>query len=361
MASDGIGSNVPVRARVGAIDRPFRPFLRVMLAVATCAILGCDRLPTGPAAAGGAIRAVTLAEWSADGLAGGGADAALDWIGATGANTVTLIVTAYQADAHAAALRENDPRTPSPGAVRHAIAHARALGLAVVLKPHVDLDDGAWRGTIAPADPGTWFASYRAFVRPWAQLADSIGSPVFVVGTELAGTLANAARWRELVRETRAVYSGRLTYAASWDEATRVPFWDALDRIGVDAYFPVTGRRDAGRTEMLAGWQPWLARLRTLARQSGKPILLTELGYRSVDGAGMAPFASSSSGTPDPGEQADLYWAALQATSAADEIEGLCWWNCLANGSGGQTNTDYTPVGKPAARVLAAAWATPAP
>jgi len=127
---------------------------------------GCDRLPTGPAAAGGPLRAVTLADWSGDGLAGRDADAALEFIAGTGANTVTIIVTAYMSDAHASSLRENDARTPSPGAVRQAIARARALGLAVVLKPHVDLDDGAWRGTITPADANAWFISYRKFLMP---------------------------------------------------------------------------------------------------------------------------------------------------------------------------------------------------
>lgn len=326
-----------------------------------CMGCGCERLPTGPPAAGGTLRAVTLAEWSADGLSGSGADAALDSIAATGANTVVIIVTAYMADARASSLRANDARTPSPGAVRHAITHARALGLAVVLKPHVDLEDGSWRGAVTPAEPDAWFSSYRAFLRPWAILADSVGSPAFVVGTELAGTLTNSSQWRALIRELRQLVRGRLSYAASWDEASRVPFWSELDLVGIDAWFPVTQRRDAGRVDMLAGWQPWLARLRTLGRQTGKPILMTELGYRSVDGAGMAPYNFSTPGAADPREQADLYWAALQATAGEDEITGLCWWNCLADGSGGPANTDFTPLGKPAVRVLAAAWGSATP
>jgi hypothetical protein len=193
-------------------------------------------------------------------------------------------------------------------------------------------------------------------VLPWAALADSIGSPCFVIGTELAGTLAKDAEWRSLIRELRDRSAIRLTYAASWDEAARVPFWTELDWLGVNAYFPVTKRRAAGRMDMLAGWQPWLARLRSLGRQAGRPILFTELGYRSVDGAGMDPSRFSAAGGPDPGEQADLYWAALQATAAEQEMVGVCWWNCLADGSGGPANTDFTPVGKPAAQVLAAAW-----
>jgi hypothetical protein len=307
------------------------------------------------------VRAITLADWTADGMAGSGADAALDFIASTGANAVTLIVTAYMPGAHASVLRPDDPRTPSPGAVRHAVSHARSLGLDVILKPHVDLDDGVWRGTIAPADAHAWFTSYRAFLRPWAALADSIGSPVFVIGTELAGTLARGSEWHALIAELRARTHTRLAYAASWDESTRVPFWPELDLIGIDAYFPITDRRDAGRMEMLAGWQPWLGRIRSLARLTGRPIMFSEIGYRSVDGAGLNPARFSGAGAPDPTEQSDLYWAALEATAREDEIEGLCWWNCLTGGSVGTRNTDYTPQGKPAARVLSAAWALGAP
>src|SRR5216684_2586323 len=90
---------------------------------------------------------------------------------------------------------------------------------------------------------------------------------------------------------------------------------------------------------------------RSGTRSTGKPILLTEVGYRSVDGAGMDPSRSGGGGAPDPGEQADLYWAALEATAAEHEIAGLCWWNCLAHGGTGSSDTDYTPEGKPAAQV----------
>ena len=133
-------------------------------------------------------------------------------------------------------------------------------------------------------------------------------------------------------------------------------FWDALDLVGVDSYFPVADRNDAGRLEMLAGWQPWLDRLERLHRQTGKPILLTEIGYRSVDGAGKEPFTFGSGAGVDVGEQADLYWAALEATGRETWIEGVWWWNWLADGTGGALNRDYTPSGKPAEAVLTAAW-----
>ncbi len=333
-------------------------------ALATAALLAsataCEKLPTGPARVRGTpSRGIIFADWSANGYAAAVAGSELDRIAQAGARVLPVVITAYQAGPRASAVAIDPARTPSAGAVRALVAAAAARGLKVVFKPHVDLDDGAWRGTIAPADPGPWFASYRDFIRPWAALAESIGAPQLVFATELAGTLRHEPEWRETIRQVRAVYSGSIVYAASWDEAGRVPFWDALDRVGVDFYFPVAGRKDPGRFELLAGWQPWLERLELLHRQTGKPILITEIGYRSVDGAGMNPFAFAGGARVDLGEQADLYWAALEATGNRDWIDGVWWWNWLADGSGGAGNTDFTPKGKPAASELAAAWGAP--
>lgn len=177
-----------------------------------------------------------------------------------------------------------------------------------------------------------------------------------MVGTELASTLEHVAEWRDVIRRVWAVYSGELVYAASWDEADRVSFWDALDVVGVNFYYPVTTRRDPSRFEILAGWQPWLERLERLHRRTGRRILLTEIGYRSLDGAGMDPTSSGPEGVLDLAEQADLYWAALQATGDRSWLAGLYWWNWPADGSGGPGSRDYTPNGKPAALELGAAW-----
>ena len=43
--------------------------------------------------------------------------------------------------------------------------------------------------------------------------------------------------WRKLIRKTRSLYQGQLTYAANFDQYHEVSFWDALDFMGVNAYF----------------------------------------------------------------------------------------------------------------------------
>lgn len=338
---------------------PRMPSLDRILGAAILAIaaLGCETLPTGPAEGPTSmVRGITIVDWTADGYGRPAATISLDALAATGANTVVIIATTYQSDGESGLPRLGDPRTPTESSVKQLLGVAKARGLRPALKPHLDLDDGSWRGRIAPVDPSAWFESYRAFILPWAVLAQSEGVSQFVIGTELAGTIGHEDEWRRTIAAVRKVFTGEVIYAASWDEAGRVPFWDAVDLVGIDFYFPVAVRHNAGRLELLAGWQPWLDRLHQLHRQTGREILLTEIGYRSVDGAGMEPHAFASGATLDLGEQADLYWAALQATGDQAWIRGLCWWNWPADGSGGAQNADYTPAGKPAASELVASW-----
>jgi hypothetical protein len=327
--------------------------------MAALAVLGgCTRLPAGPVRSfAPPVRGAILVDWSADGYAQPAALQMLDAVVADGANGVTILVTAYQATARASRLRAADPRTPGAAAVRTIAEAAVSRGLAVSIKPHVDVDDGAWRATIDPPDPAAWFESYRAFVLPWARLADSLGAARFVAGTELAGTIDHEAEWRTTIAALRTAFGGTLVYAASWDEAQLVRFWDALDLAGVDFYYPVAARERAGRFELLSGWAPWLSRLERLHERTGKRILLTEIGYRSIDGAGLAPHALGPSDAIDLGEQADLYWAALQSVGDLPWMEGLEWWNYRADGAGGSADGDFTPFGKPAELELRAAWA----
>jgi len=333
-----------------------------LVAFGVClAIVSCERLPTEPAKSNPTqIHGVTFADWTANGYGSASADRGLDAVAAVGATHLVIITTAYQAHPQANEMCSvnalTGARTPTLTAVQHALERAQSLGMKVAIKPHVDLDDGSWRGRIAPSDPNTWFKSYQDFILPWAELAEAVGAVQFIIGTELAGTIQHAHLWRETIQQVRKIFSGKLIYAASWDEAHKVPFWRELDFVGVDFYFPITTRNDPRRFEILAGWQPWLERLHLLHQQTNRQILLTEIGYRSVDGAGMRPYEFGDDATLDLNEQADLYWAAMQATSAESWIAGLYWWNWLANGAGGEDNTDYTPSGKLAEKELRNSW-----
>ena len=330
---------------------------RILPALLAILVTACSELPDGPAETPAMrIRSITLADWTSSGYGSPTGLAQIDAIAATGATHVVLVVTAYQLDPRDGRVGVDPARTPSTASIQAAAARARQRGLGLGIKPHVDLEDGAWRGTIAPRDPDAWFESYESFVLPLADLATSLQADLFVVGTELAATLGHEERWRSLIAETRKRYPGELTYAASWDEAGLVPFFDALDYVGVDFYGSVAHRSEPGRFEILRGWQPWLQRLEQLHGQAGRPVLITEIGYRSIDGAGERPYEFGTDRVLDPGEQGDLYWAALSALGEKEWVAGVVWWNWLANGEGGVDNDDYTPSGKPAEKELMDAW-----
>jgi hypothetical protein len=320
---------------------------------------GCGELPTGPAATPEMdIRGVTLAEWTRSGY--NNSDAEVAEIKATGANTLALIITAYQTDRSASEIREDAQLTPSESSVLQAVFNWRSTSpfdsLIVAFKPHVDLDTEEWRGRINPADHARWFDSYQTFILKWALLAEQNNVQQFVVGTELAGTLQFEDHWRRLIREVRAVYTGELIYAASWDESSKVPFWDALDLVGVDFYAPVSAREETSRMDLLVGWQQWLERIRLLHKLADRDVLLTEIGYRSIDGAGMHPYDFNRDAVVDLQEQADLYWAAMQAVGDKPWIRGVYWWNWLIDATPASVRKDYTPNGKPAEKELIDAW-----
>jgi hypothetical protein len=47
-----------------------------------------------------------------------------------------------------------------------------------------------------------------------------------------------------------------LTYAANWDKYDQVSFWDELDFIGIQAYFPLTDQTNPSAEEIKKGWNP---------------------------------------------------------------------------------------------------------
>ena len=339
------------------IRRSERDAVSLLLLAALILAPACQQLPSVPAETRrGTIRGVTLVDWSPTGYGRPQADSALQSIVSTGASHIAVIVTAYQKNPFSNTVRFDSLRTPSVTAIRHVLHSAAGLGLKTTMKPHVDIDDGSWRGYINPPNPDSWFASYRSFILPLASLAESLGVAQFIVGTELASTISSSGEWMETIARVRSVFSGSIIYAASWDEAARVPFWIQLDYVGVNFYFPVAQRTDPGRFEIFAGWQPWIERLHLLQNLAGKRIILTEIGYRSVDGAGLRPYDFTSNPPLDLQEQADLYWAAMQAIADQEWIEGLYWWDWRADGTGGPLNKDFTPAGKPAQLELEKSW-----
>jgi hypothetical protein len=291
------------------------------------------------------------------------ADRSLANLAATGANWLALIVTGYQETYTSTLIARDSPQTPTDDDLIHVITKARELGLSVMLKPHVDLgkDTTHWRGDIGAGFVNEtqwqrWFASYRDFINHYATLAQEHGVEQFCIGTELVATSRREEEWRRVVQEGRERFSGPMTYASNHSgEEASIAWWDAVDFIGVDAYYALTAKKDPTVDELKDAWirRGYIDTLASLAEQFDKPILVTEIGYRSVDGANMAPWEWQSAPAIDLQEQANAYQAAFEVLWGQPWLAGIYFWNWdIDPDKGGETDADFTPHNKPAETVL---------
>lgn len=287
------------------------------------------------------------------------ADQSLENLAVTGTEWLSLVATCYQEMVASTTITCLLPRTPTDEDLIHVISKAHDLGMKVVLKPHLDLnnDPDHWRGQItfdSEADWQAWFASYEDFINHYAELAESQGVEEFCVGAELLGTSHRESDWREVITGVRQRFSGPITYASNYGgEETAIIWWDALDYIGVDAYYELTDKNDPTLEELKAAWEGPATTLEELASLYGKPIILTEIGYRSIDGANKAPWDWQSPGIVDLQEQVDCYQAVFETFWERSWLGGIYWWWWSTDPDlGGPEDDTYTPHDKPAEDVL---------
>jgi hypothetical protein len=188
-------------------------------------------------------------------------DASLAKVKSIGCNSVAISVTWYQDDYNTTDIQSR-PNTPTDESVAHAIDVAHNLGMAVMLKPHLDLiKTGYWRGEIDfPNEEGweKWFKNYGDFIVHYAKIAEEKGVEIYCVGVELSNsTMFKPQLWEKyVIQEVRKVYTGPITYAANWNEEyLNIAFWDKLDYAGLDAYFPLTDKDKPSLDELREGWK----------------------------------------------------------------------------------------------------------
>ena len=231
--------------------------------------------------------------------------------------------------------------------------------IKVMVKPQIWVWDGVFTGLLKMGSEEDWLQlekSYTNFIIDFAKVAEAEQVEIFCIGTELEKFIAHRPEyWNNLIVEIRKVYKGKLTYAANWDEYKRVPFWDALDFIGIDAYFPVSDAKTPTVAETITGWERWKIKLETFSEKEKKKILFTEYGFRSVDFAGNEPWKSDREMTSINLEaQQNLLEGTYQTIWNEDWFTGgFLWkWFLWNNQAGGEADNQFTPQNKPAEVVV---------
>ena len=244
------------------------------------------------------------------------------------------------------------------------VASAKKLGLHVMIKPHIWAGDfwngSAWHATVQQESPeahARWWQCYRAMILHYARLAQRTQAESFCVGTELvAMTTAHPDEWRQLITDVRAVYTGKVAYAAHWDrEFTQIDFWDALDCIGITAYFPLDLPPGATVEQLIAAWRPHVERIAKVQAKFKRPVEFLEIGYRPVDTTYQKPWLYHG-GNADPEAQVRAFEAFFRVFAAQSWFKGVYIWKTFTDPAAprhGLDSDDFTFRGRPAQAVIA--------
>jgi hypothetical protein len=221
---------------------------------------------------------------------------------------------------------------------------AHSGGMTVFLKPQIWVPDGSttdleFNGT----DRARWFAGYRAFLAHYAALAAAIAADLFSVGLEFSRLVRHQQQWRELIAMVRQVYRGPITYSANWgEEFESVGFWDAVDYLGVNNYYPLPDDLSTAAV---------VQRIQAVQQRFAKPVIFPEAGYPSLEVPHRSPWDETSRPL-SVDDQARCYEALFRGFYHQPWLRGIYWWKVGSNGFGGPEDGSHTPWRKPAMDVI---------
>jgi hypothetical protein len=225
------------------------------------------------------------------------------------------------------------PKGQAPDWLRLPAQWAEKHGISLLIKPHLAYwgSPFSWRGEIEFDDPNQldrFFETYGRWVESIAQAVPNAHG--FAVATELDKLIKHENRWRSIIERIRKQTLAKLTYAANWNSYHDVRFWDALDAIGIQAYFPIEGS-PADPSAARDAWEKHLKTLRLFSKTIGKPVIFTELGYDATSTAARKPWRGLSYREPSDMAgselQQQLYDAALSVQKENSSwLRGMFLW-----------------------------------
>ena len=306
--------------------------------------------------------------WSPDGYLSEFSDESMTDLKGVGTEWVAILTTWYQNTCWSGDIKST-AKTPTDDSIVHAIRKAHSFGMKVMLKPHLDIideSDGSWRGEIGclrESDWDKWFEDYTKFIMHYVDIAAKEKVEAFCIGTELStAATAKGYMWESLISKVRSKYNGLLTYAAHWDRYQDIRFWDKLDFVGINAYFPLTKKMDPTYDELMEGLKKWAVEIDDFYALIKKPIIFPEMGCASADGAAIRPWEHVQRREVNLTLQSNYYKAITETFWSKEWFYGMYWWYWGTNiKMGGEYNRGFTPQNKPSQEVVRSWYSKPEP
>ena len=292
----------------------------------------------------------------------------IDEIAGAEAKTLGLVIHGYQKTILSTAISIDPKRTPTDDRIVELIRYARSKKLSVMLMPILRLKErGAdqWRGGLKPGHWPTWWEKYGEFILRYAKVAQRGGAEVFSVGSELLSTEEKTDEWRDLIRKTREVFEGRLTYSGNWDHYDVPKFWSDLDLVGMTSYHELTGEQPPKRETLLKKWGEIRGKILDWQKTVNRPILFTEAGWPNQTNCAKEPWNYClTNPKPAPESQADCFRAFFQTWRDCPVVAGALVWEWRYSPDvpiDPKTDTSYRICGKPALKVIQEYFRTESP
>lgn len=238
------------------------------------------------------------------------------------------------------------------------IKFSKKHGLKVMLKPHVWVMGEGWTGDYkveTEEEWKKWENDFTIYILNHAAVADSLQVEMLCIGTEYRTPARERPQfWRGLIAKIKKRYKGKITYASNWDNYENITWWDEVDYIGIDSYFPLAEGENPSLDEMKKGWEPIKEKLKAFSSKWDKPILFTEFGFQSVNGgAGKHWEVDKSTENANMEVQSNAYEATFQSVWEESWFAGGFFWKWHLTTFGAERNkTRFTPQGKPAEKII---------
>ena len=257
----------------------------------------------------------------------------------TGARWMEMTIFFSQSSPTSTQVKTNQS-TPTVRSFADGVRVAHALGYHVFVVPLIGVDSpaGQWAGTIQFStyqDAAQWFDSYWQAFEPYVVAATQAGADQVAIGTEFVELQQSAPPelWNTLISRVRSVFPGIITYDMNWTSLSqRLPAWmsnSQLAMIGVSEYLPLVNDRIRVEPKNIFGlWKNIVkSALDNFSLRLGKPVIISEIGYRNSADTLYHPWVPYSTvSPPDPEEQAAACDAALANVIPDPHIDGIFFW-----------------------------------
>lgn len=234
--------------------------------------------------------------------------------------------------------------------VVHSAYEAKQRGMQSLLKPQVFFGN-SWPGALEYNNEKDWnafFDYYYRWIRHYAFLAEIHQIDALCMGVEFAkATLSHGDQWKHMFQKARGLYQGNMTYAANWgEEFENVDFWNELDFIGLNSYYPLSKNDTPTDAELKANFDIVKTKIKNVYQKYKKPIVFTEIGFRSIEAPWKNPHADGD--TPFNEEhQRRCYEVIFEGIQNEPWCAGILWWKFPSYLEyRGAENTAFTPNNK---------------